>query len=147
MTKWHRSLILAAVFSLGVCHLPASQAEPGPEAASIPGVDPTPVREETMSQDKLVDFFEHLKKGTPVELTLDKGKTVKGLYSSYDDYYDSVWIVPKGEQGMFTEKSFKLSGIRHAALWDKKEASKKETTTFSSSTPDDYILMKQDGMK
>ena len=124
-----------------------AQADPQQDVQSILGVDPTPVREEIMSQDKLLEFIEHLKKGTPLQLKLDKGKVVKGLFSSYDDYYESVWLVPQGEKGVFTEKSYKIAGIRSAALWIKETSSTNGFSTLQQIPDDEYYLLKKNGMK
>jgi hypothetical protein len=129
-----RALWLLAV----TCFVVPGQAAQAPAAAS------------PMTPDQLEDFFMPMKKGTPIELTLEKGKIVHGLFSSYDDYYDTVWIVPqRSEQGIFREKSIKLTGIKHAALWDKKGLK----TTPNIASPDgsmempsdEYYLLKESG--
>ena len=80
-------------------------------------------------------------------MTLDRGKVVKGLFSSYDDYYESVWMVSQGEKGIFTEKSYKIAGIRYATLWNKEDPSTKGPATLRQIAGDDYYLLKQDGVK
>ena len=103
-----------------------------------------------MTQDQVEDFFLHQKKGMPVQLTLDKGRVVRGLFSSYDDYYETIWIVPRdGEKGVFNQKGYKLAGVRHAAFWDVKTSAPTGFATLSSSasaaTTEDYYLLKKDG--
>lgn len=107
------------------------------------------------ASEEVEQFLAPLKRGTPVELTLSKGKVIRGLFSSYDDYYETVWIVPQGERGVFNEKGIKLSGISKAILWDRKATIPPAST--SSATPNapntikeesfgsnDYELLKDD---
>jgi hypothetical protein len=112
--------------------------EPKLDIQNLPGVGPLPTEPVSMSEDQLVSYFEGLKKGTPVELTLDKGKVVKGIFSSYDDYYGMVWLVPQGDQGILSQKGFKLSGIRGVKAWDKRESASLEQMGSS-----DYHLLKE----
>jgi hypothetical protein len=123
------SLILMSLLSLG--HYPAYAADviTGPEA--------------------LEEFFQAQKKKAPLELTLENGKVVKGLFQSYDDYYETVWMVPQGEPGMFTNKGYKLSGIRQVAVWDKKASENlKAPSTGGGAKPgkDDYYLLRESGL-
>jgi hypothetical protein len=137
--------------------------------ASVPGYAEKKTTDESfdqasMSEDQLVSFFEGLKKGTPIQLTLTGGKIVKGLYGSYDDYYETVWIVPRGEPGVFAQKGMKISGIHYAAMWDRnaaapsgepgplKDLSKSSAATSSSSpvpNPDTggYYLLENEKLK
>ena len=117
------------------------------DTVNLPGIDPLPSQEAAMGQEQLENFFTHQKRGTPLQLTLDKGKVIKGLFSSYDDYYETVWLVPQGQQGVFTQKGYKLAGIRHVALWDKKGSSPKGNPSPEGLGSDDYYLMKESGIK
>jgi hypothetical protein len=113
---------------------------------SLPPAIPAPVQaaETPAKAGALDDFFSGLKKGTPVEIVLDKGKTVKGLFSSFDNYYDTVWIVPRGEHGAFTQKSYKLAGIRGAKVLEK-TADSNNLSAAEHPGDDDYYLLKESG--
>jgi hypothetical protein len=101
-----------------------------------------------MTEDQVVQFLEPLKKGTPVELTLEKGKVVRGRFSHYDDYYESIWIIPQGPPGVFREKSYKVSGIRNITLWDKKDqAESKSEPPMMEDLNDDHYLLKKEGLE
>jgi hypothetical protein len=68
-----------------------------------------------MSQDELVRFFESQKKGTPVRLTLKKGKVFVGKFSSYDAINETVWFdTPSGV--LLTTSSFGLRTIAFAEV-------------------------------
>ena len=102
----------------------------------------TPVASASMTQDQVEDFFKQQKKGTPVQLELDKGKEVKGLFASYDDYYEMVWLVPKENQhSLLSQKGYKLSGIHAVKLWDAAQAT---NTSSDKNSEEGFILMKKD---
>ena len=140
-------LVVSIFLFAGPSRLLHAEADQKQDASSLPGIDPLPLQDEAMSQEKLDDFFEHQKKGAPLQLTLDRGKVVKGLFSSYDDYYETVWLVMPGERGLFKDKGYKVSGIRNVVPWAKEEASVKGSATFEQMSGDDYYLMKQDSTK
>jgi hypothetical protein len=96
-----------------------------------------------MSRAQVEDYIDGLKRGTPVELTFDKGKVVKGVYRSYDDYYETVWLVPQGEPGVFSQKGYKISGIRSITLWDRKTPSPNTPSSFQDMADDDYKLLNE----
>ena len=78
-----------------------------------------------MTQGELIRFFDAQKKGTPVRLTLRKGKVFVGRYSSYDAINEIVWFdTPSGV--LLTTSSFGLKRIAHAEAvspeTDKKQA-------------------------
>ncbi len=102
-----------------------------------------------MGAEAVEQFVVPLKRGTPIELTLSKGKVLKGLFSSYDDYYETLWIVPQGERGVFNEKGIKLSGIYKVSLWDKKTAPVNVPETFKQETfgSKDYQLLEEKDRK
>ena len=111
--------------------------------ADLPGIDPLPAPEAVMSREALEAFLTQQKKGTPLEIVLLKGKMIRGLFGSYDDYYETVWIVPRGERGVFTEKSYRLSGIKHAGAWDrKKEEAPSASPLLQEVGSSDYELLK-----
>jgi hypothetical protein len=104
-----------------------------------------------MSQEQVESFISNLKKGAPVEITLAKGHQVKGVFSSYDDYYETVWLIPQGDPGMFKEKGLKISGIKSITAWERTTAN----TTLKKADPhappevtnDDYYLLREDIQK
>jgi hypothetical protein len=66
-----------------------------------------------MTQDELAAFFEAQKKGTPIRLTLKKGKVFVGRYASYDSINETVWFdTPTGV--LLTTSSFGLRTIAYA---------------------------------
>jgi hypothetical protein len=138
------------VFLTAVLGSPLCAAKRGtPESAPVPGIEPLPFQEAMMSPDQLAAFFEPLKKGTPIQLILEKGKIVHGLYGSFDDYYDTIWIVPRGEPGVFKEKGYKLNGIKNAALWDKKKTPSSEPPAPAAlkdiDPEEEHYLLKKEG--
>ena len=141
-------LLLVLCFAFAPVPLFAAAADSA-DSGGVPGIDPLPSRQVSMTQDQLEAFFAGLKKGAPVQLTFDRGRVVKGVFSSYDDYYQTVWIVPRqGEKGFFNQKGYKLGGIQQAAPWDVRESqAQKPVEGFAafadgSSTTDEYILTK-----
>jgi hypothetical protein len=66
-----------------------------------------------MSQEELAKFFQAQKKGTPVRLTLKKGKVFVGRYASFDEINETVWFdTPSGV--LLTTSSFGLRTISFA---------------------------------
>ena len=104
----------------------------------LPGVGPISSNTLTMSDEQLVSFFEQQKKGTPIEMTLDKGKVIDGVFSSYDDYYGMVWLVSRGGDSLMNQKGYRVSGIRHVALWKKEKP-----VTMEQMGSGDYYLIKE----
>jgi hypothetical protein len=104
--------------------------------------------ESPMTRDQLEAFFDQQKRGAPVELTLAKGKVVKGLYRSYDDYYETVWIVPQGEPGVFSQKGYKIAGIRKAVPWERKPvATGAAAPVREEMGSDEYYLLNENPKK
>jgi hypothetical protein len=99
-----------------------------------------------MDPDELTAFFLKQKKGTPVQLTLSKNKIANGLFSSFDEYYETVWLIPQGEKGVFQAKGYRLSGIHNAVLWDRK-AEPGLTHNVDEAGNHDYYLIKDGGFK
>jgi len=66
-----------------------------------------------MQGDDLAKFFEALKKGTPIRLTLKRGKVFVGKFSSYDSDNEKVWF-DTPSSGIFPATSFPLDTIRTA---------------------------------
>jgi hypothetical protein len=95
----------------------------------------------TMERFDIEEFITGLKRGTPVQMTLDKGKVIKGVYRSYDDYYETIWIVPQGEPGIFSQKGYKISGVRKIELWDRKPTVPNASATFQDMAEDGYQLL------
>jgi hypothetical protein len=76
--------------------------------------DPQPSTQR-MTQEELIRFFNGLKKGTAVRLTLKTGTVFSGKYSSYDDLNETVWFdTPSGV--LLTTSSFGLRSITYAEV-------------------------------
>jgi hypothetical protein len=66
---------------------------------------------------ELIQFFRTQKKGTPLRLTLKKGKVFVGKFSSYDTLEERAWFdTPSG--GMLNSTSYSISNIRYAEPLD-----------------------------
>jgi hypothetical protein len=66
-----------------------------------------------MKRSELVQFFESQKRGSPLRLTLHKGKVFVGKFSSYDPNEERVWFdTPSG--GMLNSTSYSVDYIRFA---------------------------------
>ncbi len=76
--------------------------------------------EATGSKDAMVQFLQGLSRGDYVQIRLAKGKSVEGLFISYDDYYERVWYIPPGQGGLFKEKSVRVESIKGVEKLDKK---------------------------
>jgi hypothetical protein len=69
--------------------------------------------EKQMKESDLVQFFETLKRGAPLRLTLRKGRVFVGKFASYDSVEERVWFdTPRA--GMLSSTSFPLTSIRSA---------------------------------
>ena len=125
---------------LGViaCSRLCAQESPPLNVQSLPGVSLISTTTASMTEEQLVTYFEQLQRGAPVELTLDKGKTVKGIFSSYDDYYGMVWLVPQGNAGLLSQKGFRISGIKSVRSWNKNDPASLEQMGSN-----DYRLLKE----
>jgi hypothetical protein len=130
-------LMSVVIASLATASLLAA-GEQTIDLQELPGVGPISSNTLTMSNEQLEDFFEKQSKGTPIELTLDKGKVVDGVFSSYDDYYGTVWLTSHGGDGLLNQKGFRIAGIRNVALWDKEKPATMEQMGTS-----DYFLIKE----
>jgi len=135
--SWTLFLLAVCLCACPVRFLRAEE-EPRLDVQTLPGVGPLSTGPVTMNEDQLVSYFESQKKGTPLELTLDKGKVVKGIFSSYDDYYGMVWLVPQGDQGLLSQKGFKLSGIKGVNAWNRRDPASLEQMGSH-----DYYLLKE----
>jgi len=131
----HPAITVALAALLLAVSAPAVSSEEGPrlDVEKLPGVGPLSTGSVTMSEDQLVSFFERQRKGTPLEITLQKGKVVRGLFSSYDDYYGTVWLVPRGDPGVFSQKGYRVSGIRSAAYWERGQSAAMEQEPMGGS--------------
>src|SRR5207249_801112 len=62
-------------------------------------------RDDSMKPSQLVRFFEAQKRGSPLRLTLRKGKVFVGKFASYDSVEERVWFdTPHG--GLLNSTSF-----------------------------------------
>lgn len=77
---------------------------PQPETKIIPAED-------------LEKFFETQKKGTPMRVTLKRGKVFVGKFSSYDSDNEKVWF-DTPNSGIFPATSFPLNTIRTAEVME-----------------------------
>jgi len=66
-----------------------------------------------MQGDDLAKFFGAEKKGTPIRLTLKRGKVFVGKFNSYDSDNEKVWF-DTPSSGIFPATSFPLDTIRTA---------------------------------
>jgi hypothetical protein len=70
-----------------------------------------------MKTSDLSDYFDTMKKGTPLRVTLKKGKVFVGRFSSYDNIDEKVWF-DTPDAGLLRSTSFPLTSIRSAEAMD-----------------------------
>lgn len=105
----------------GLIYFLESKSLPVTIQANIEGITlaaafgkPTPSTQR-MPAEELIAFFESLKKGTPLRLTLRSGKVFVGKYSSYDPINEIVWFdTPSGV--VLTTTSFGLKHVAYAEV-------------------------------
>jgi hypothetical protein len=61
--------------------------------------------------EQLAESLQQVRRGTFVTVKLLNGSVMPGLFQSYDDYYEKLWLVPKGDAGVFQSRSVRLSSI------------------------------------
>jgi len=72
---------------------------------------------ENMKQDDLVKILEPAKKGTPMRVTLKKGRVFVGKFSSYDNVEEKAWY--SDTASLFNTAGFPLRTIKSIELIDK----------------------------
>jgi hypothetical protein len=64
--------------------------------------------------EELETYFQGLKSGSTIRLDLENGTLVEGKFTTYDEYYGRIWVVPDASAGgLFQGRSVRLSSIRH----------------------------------
>lgn len=128
-----RVKIVLGVLGMGCCASLYGESLSDSHPAVMLQESPLPNQPDAMRPEDLINLFEQQKKGSLLEVVLRDGSLIKGLFSSYDDFYGTLWLYPKGQGGFFKEKSYRIDSIKSARIIDKKSLQK---TPSSPPSPD-----------
>lgn len=89
------------------------------------------------THEQLEQFLIDQKPNTYLRLRLKSGTDAQGRLVNVDDYYDTLWLMPSGESGVMSKKSYRLSSIVDAEVVSPEKA---EKTSPYSIEPNDLVI-------
>jgi len=67
-------------------------------------------------QQLLRDKIVKIPKRSTVEVFLKDGTSVKGTFEKFSNYDDSIWIMPLGKRGLFSDEAYDVRELQDISI-------------------------------
>jgi hypothetical protein len=92
-----------------------------------------------VAKQSIIQQVKALKRKTIIEVSLSDGRTLEGMFTTFDEYYQLVWMIPKGKKRFFRDASYRLRDIEAVRVISEPKTAVPVSHTESAATTHESV--------